>query len=184
MHHLIAVHLHTIAMPDKLEDAALSGALFRAQDPASPSRSSSSSTSRPSSPVPSTHPLLPTYTDRPGAQTGPKGVISDRRFHDRQAHDDAAASVESLRVDQERRAIVAPTVEEEDVMRWRERRMAELRESEGPVKRGLREVGKEGFVAAVERNGWVVVLIYEPVRYPTDKYSADKGRIYLDARLC
>ncbi len=34
----------------------------------------------------------------------------------------------------------------------------------GPGERGgLKEVGKEGFVLAVERRGWVIVLVYEPV---------------------
>jgi hypothetical protein len=36
---------------------------------------------------------------------------------------------------------------------------------EGVGKVGLKEVGKEGFVSAVEKRGWVVVLIYEPVSH-------------------
>lgn len=71
-----------------------------------------------------------------------------------------------------------------EVRKWRKARKEELRRNregtgdadggsaghaalvEGVVKRGgLREVGKEGFVSAVERPGWVVILIYEPVSH-------------------
>ena len=93
-----------------------------------------------------------------------------------------------VREDQEKRKMVALTSEEEDERRERERLMRESGEDEGEVARwrrkrreeihretmnghgdrsvkrgGLREVGKEGFVGAVERPGWVVVLIHEPV---------------------
>jgi hypothetical protein len=71
-----------------------------------------------------------------------------------------------------------------EVRKWRKARKEELRRTregtgdadggsaghaalvEGVVKRGgLRAVGKEGFVSAVERPGWVVILIYEPVSH-------------------
>jgi hypothetical protein len=59
--------------------------------------------------------------------------------------------------------------------RWRAQRRAEIerernkgREEDG-VRRskmgGIREVGREGFIRAVEREGWVLVLIYEPVSW-------------------
>lgn len=58
--------------------------------------------------------------------------------------------------------------------RWRAQRRAEIerernkdREEDGVVRSkngGIREVGREGFIRAVEREGWVLVLIYEPVR--------------------
>ena len=51
---------------------------------------------------------------------------------------------------------------------WRATRRAEMegksKSLDGGGKRGLREIGQEGFLSAVERPGWVVILIYEPVR--------------------
>lgn len=137
-------------------------------------------------------------TEHDGPQTGPKGVISDRRA--RSAADQASARDrrEATRRAQGRRAIVGATVEEEDAMRraeangagmqeeereqdreersareaWRAQRRDELagRGQAGDGRgggKGLREVGEEGFVSAVERTGWVVVLIYEPVCPPS-----------------
>ena len=123
-------------------------------------------------------------------QTGPKGVMSDRRNHDRHIR---LAQHEALRdqiAEQERRKMVVMTSVEEDKARllddrqdekvrekWRRKRMEELKsgmgsgegegdggiEGGGVNRGGLREVGKEGFLKALERPGWVVVLIYEPV---------------------
>ena len=59
--------------------------------------------------------------------------------------------------------------DEEDMERRRRKRRGEMEAEKlddggGWMKRGgLREIGKEGFVRAVERPGRVVVLIYEPV---------------------
>lgn len=60
---------------------------------------------------------------------------------------------------------------------WRASRRAELEKPKevevgredyrGYRRGGLREVGKEGFLNAVEKRGWTVVLIYEPVRLGT-----------------
>lgn len=203
-----------------LEAAALSGDLFRPRSH-SPTRSESTSSplntddelgsdlSRPSSPHGSNANLL-SQSSQPsaaapshsGAQTGPKGVISDRRAQRSQAREDGERDRRAVRAEQERRAIVAETVEQERVRRekeerdreawererereeeenrlkWRRQRREELerergggeRDGEAGLKRGgLREVGKEGFLMAVERPGWVVILIYEPVRaVPTD----------------
>jgi hypothetical protein len=49
------------------------------------------------------------------------------------------------------------------------------------ARKGLREVGKEGFVSAVEREGWVVVVIYEPVSLSCVHLSAKEARWSLDA---
>ena len=67
--------------------------------------------------------------------------------------------------------------------RWRAQRRAEIerernkgREEDGVVRSkngGIREVGREGFIRAVEREGWVLVLIYEPVR-PTALLPASR----------
>lgn len=168
-----------------LEAAALNGSLFQPRS-TSPTRSSSTASpqntddelasdhSPPSSPS-----VLPQSNG--GAQTGPKGVINDQRA--RTLHDKSESERvrrETIRI-QEKRGIVAQTSveeernrkvaekeveeEEEEVKRrWRSSRITEI---DGERKRGgLREVGKEGFVSAVERPGWVVVLIYEPVRFP------------------
>jgi hypothetical protein len=198
-----------------LEAAALSGDLFRPRSD-SPTRSESTSSplntddelgsdlSRPSSPHGSNANLLsqpsqpsaaaPSHS---GAQTGPKGVISDRRAQRSQAREDGERDRRAVRAEQERRTIVAETVEQERVRRekeerdreawererereeeenrlkWRRQRREELerergggeRAGEAALKRGgLREVGKEGVLMAVERPGWVVILIYEPVR--------------------
>lgn len=127
-----------------------------------------------------------------GSRTGPKGVLSDSKEHDTREKNEQRLHLERVKREQEERAIIGSTVgeeeelrekeklirsakedeEEEDLDRIRRLRLDELRNDHhqldmnlhGPVKRkGLREVGKEGFLNAVERPGWVVVLIYEPV---------------------
>jgi len=54
-------------------------------------------------------------------------------------------------------------IQDDELKEWRRKRLDELESDNVRKKGGLREVGKEGFVNAVERDGWVVVLIYEPV---------------------
>ncbi|TXT11095.1 hypothetical protein VHUM_01846 [Vanrija humicola] len=128
---------------------------------------------------------------RAGApQTGPKGVVEDQRAAAAAAAARAQRDgVRATRAAQERAAITAPTVHDEADARlaaqladasldddgrerWRAARLAE---------RGLREVGKESFVAAVERRGWVVVLIYEPLLAET--IALARGLPRLDAPL-
>lgn len=190
----------------ELEHAALSGELFSPRSP-SPSRSTSTSSpqntddelgsdlSAPPSPsLPSSTGAAPPAST--GPQTGPKGVISDRRARTAADQAQSARQRQELRAAQERQAIVGLTVDEEAEERereellketrdedarkereddasaweaWRARRREELgqragdRGNSGGGSKGLREVGQEGFVGAVERPGWVVVLIYEPV---------------------
>lgn len=125
-----------------------------------------------------------------GAQTGPKGVMNDRQHHARQSAMASCLQKQAIIADQEKHAIVGSTSTEEDVLRererllreneedglarekWRASRKAELIRGEnneedgkegGSRRGGLREIGKEGFVSAVERSGWTVILIYEPV---------------------
>ena len=184
-----------------LESAALSGSLFR---PRSHSTARSASTASPtntddelasdlSEPL-SSFPV----SARNGPQTGPKGVIEDRRSHVRQSRLDKERAVRGMQAYQERRKMVGMTSAEDDEHRKWERLMDHREmgfqdeqedeegvregreETEGRVmsgrrvnrwgkdemvrRVGLREVGKQGFVSAVERPGWVVILIYEPVR--------------------
>jgi len=184
-----------------LETAALSGSLFRPRShsparststpsPSNPEDELASDLSGPSSPI--------TFPTRDGPQTGPKGVIADRRAHKLQSRLEREQATRALVNEQEKRSMVAMTVHEEDeerererlledgredgdgggedVARWRRARREELerentigdgRRGGGSVKRGgLRQIGREGFVVAAERPGWVVVLIYEPVRRP------------------
>ncbi|WVR08526.1 hypothetical protein IAU60_005581 [Kwoniella sp. DSM 27419] len=221
-------------MPDSLEAAALNGSLFTFDPtPSSPTRSAETISPRASDdedgdqddpydlegPGPRGSRVgrhaRATRGDRQqatrtieheGPQTGPKGVIEDRRAADTHARAERDRAVAEQAVELNRRAIVGLTVHEEDelrrgekeegegedqgVMEWRRRRRAELaagagryrdedgesdggddgersrRDTEGHpyprVKRGgLRELGVEGYVAAVEQPGWVVVLIYE-----------------------
>lgn len=193
-----------------LEDAALSGELFRQHSGASGARSShdehdhegdthqatddeeslglvsASRAVRQGGSAPAPAPTMRAsrpYAESPrraGApQTGPKGVVEDQRAAVAAAAQAQRDAVRSTRAAQERSAITAPTVHEEEATRklaaqladasldderarWRAARLDELRSAAGQ-ERGLREVGKESFVGAVERRGWVVVLIYEPV---------------------
>jgi hypothetical protein len=190
--------LNRLASMADLEAAALSGDLFRPRSP-SPTRSASTaspvntddelgsdlSDSPPHSP--SVNASQANLLPREGAQTGPKGVIEDRRAENLRVMAERKAVLRRTRLEQKQRAIIAETVEEEAQrrereareeedarVRWRRNRREELElerreQNEGGngvvTKRGgLREVGQGGFVLAVERVGWVVVLIYEPVR--------------------
>ncbi|WVQ95678.1 hypothetical protein IAU59_002776 [Kwoniella sp. CBS 9459] len=215
-------------MPDSLEAAALNGSLFTFQDsPPSPTRSASTSsphntddeldsdldleegpstaqssrlgrrgdTSGKGAPRVRSPPV-----EHDGPQTGPKGVIEDRRAANTHAKQLRDRQVAEQLAEANRRALVGLTIDEEDKLRkreeadgekeddelaeWRRRRKAQLvgqrdvggddeNDDEKPaewdtgrresVKRGgLREVGAEGFVDAVEKPGWVAVLIYEP----------------------
>jgi hypothetical protein len=86
----------------------------------------------------------------------------------------------------ERKAFQAQTLDEEDNDRkklaeepgddlrrqWLRKRQAQLAgyDSDGeedqpsnPTRFRLREIGEEGFVDEVERPGWVLVMLYEPV---------------------
>lgn len=101
----------------------------------------------------------PSFDNRRGAKTGPKGVLGDHAAYQAEARLAGKERTSALKAEQDSRAIIAPTLNEEDeVSRWRHKRIEEMRYASG-----LREVGQEGFVAAVERDGWVCVLIYEPV---------------------
>jgi hypothetical protein len=82
--------------------------------------------------------------------------------------------VAETRAAQERAAITAPTVHEEAARREEEKRAAErdhdelraiidARRRDRGAELGLREVGRPGFINAVERGGWVCVFIYEEV---------------------
>ena len=151
--------------------------------------------SRPSSPHLPSH---TTASSRGGAQTGPKGVINDR---ENQRHSDRIAqSAQRVQLveNQKKKTMIGVTSLEEDSLRekerllkeseedalareqWRARRRAEIERGEkgsgeeeyrGHRRGGLREVGKEGFLSAVEKRGWTVVLIYESVGIVIDLYA-------------
>ncbi|RXK41992.1 hypothetical protein M231_00713 [Tremella mesenterica] len=169
-------------MATDLETAALNGTLFRPRSP-SPTRSASTaspentddelgsdiSPSRPPSAAASSQALL-----HDGPQTGPKGVIEDRKAVERHARRQQEEVLRQRVEEQAERAIVVPSYNEEQARereeeelrsRWRRERREELRSNrergDSPRRGGLKEVGQEGFVNAVERNGWAVVLIYE-----------------------
>jgi len=172
-------------MPDALEEAALSGALFqprersgtptRSDDGSNDSVSEDGSSPQPQASESSTA-LIPEYdeTHAKGAQTGIKGVLNDKKAHTRSSNARQQEEQRDLKHKMEKMAIVGNTWKEEEAIRsrekeeedddgiddWRKKRMDEMK-----LGRGLREVGKEGFVSAVEKAGWVVVLIYEPVSY-------------------
>lgn len=205
-------------MPDKLEEAALSGVLFQERSP-SPSRSISpnllhsgdeededehfDTRQRNRQSSTSTSALLPPSHD--GHHTGVKGVISDRDASERAQRTDAEQARRETAARQARQVISARTVEEEARLRmaemrlkeqqaadddddgeaeakarWRRARREEMEQARRAAgsesldvgadgvhmgkRGGLREIGQEGFVTAVEQRGWVVVLIYEPVR--------------------
>jgi hypothetical protein len=167
-------------MPDALEEAALSGALFQPRERSgTPTRSDdgSESGSEVDNDTPpsggggateSSTALIPGYDEAhsKGAQTGIKGVINDKKAHTRSTTAKHRDEQRELKDRMENMAIVGNTWKEEEEIRaredgiddWRKKRMDEMK-----LGRGLREVGKEGFVGAVEKAGWVVVLIYEPV---------------------
>jgi hypothetical protein len=169
-------------MPDALEEAALSGALFK-DNYRPPERSGTPETSDSGSEPDSedyqneqiagesqTALIEEDEIHAKGAQTGIKGVLNDKKAHTRSTQSKEKREREGLKERMEKMSIVANTWKEEEDMRakkkeqeggieeWRKGRIEEMK-----ARKGLREVGKEGFVSAVEREGWVVVLIYEPV---------------------
>jgi hypothetical protein len=137
--------------------------------------------------TPGPDPEASPFANAQGRQTGVKGVLDDRRasaLANQKAQSEARTSKGA---EQAARAMVGMTIHEEDAYRcgeenkeskedgearerWRRARRHELerekereRAQEGMQRGGLREVGREGFLGAVERRGWVVVLIYESV---------------------
>lgn len=106
-----------------------------------------------------------------GARTGIKGVLNDKKAHTAHTRNEAMVGARELRKRMENTAITIPgrqshktihgagAEEGEGEEEWRKRRIMEFELS----KKGLKEVGKNGFVSAVEKAGWVLVLIYEPV---------------------
>lgn len=168
-------------MPDALEEAALSGALFK-DNYRPPERSGTPEPSDLGSESEDDNPIQRTAGDSTtglieqdelhskGAQTGIKGVLNDKKAHNRSTVSKEKEERRQLKEGMEKMSIVANTWSEEEALRekekegdggldgWRKARIEEMK-----ARKGLREVGKEGFVGAVERSGWVVVLIYEPV---------------------
>jgi hypothetical protein len=121
-----------------LEAAALSGELFSQPRSSSPTRTASTasqpSSSRSSSPSPEPERLANAniHSDRSqGAQTGPKGVISDRKAQDRYSHVQALAERREIMKYQERRGLVGLTLEEEDALREREKEREQSKDDEG-----------------------------------------------------
>lgn len=172
-------------MPDALEEAALSGALFKdnyrpPERSGTPEPNSDSDSNIDSEDDITLNQVGESTTalieedeiHAKGAQTGIKGVLNDKKQHTRSTVSAAKREKEELKGRMEKMSIVGNTWEEEEVLRekekeqdegdglegWRKGRIEEMR-----ARKGLKEVGKEGFVSAVEREGWVVVLIYEPV---------------------
>jgi hypothetical protein len=174
-------------MPDALEEAALSGALFK-DNYRPPERSGtpepSDSGSEPDSEdyqndrtVGDSQTALIEEDEihAKGAQTGIKGVLNDKKAHTRTTQSKEKEERRGLKERMEKMSIVGNTWKEEEDLRakekdqeggiekWRKGRIEEMK-----ARKGLREVGKEGFVSAVEREGWVCVLIYEPVSLSFD----------------
>lgn len=160
-------------MTSGLEAAALSGELFRPRS-LSPARSDSTS-----SPLNtddelasdlddashdgingSSTALVQNQNETKGSRTGIKGVLNDKKADDAHRRQVAKVQADQLRRGMEKAAITLPTPSPAGgVEEWRKKRMMELEAG----RRGLKEIGKEGFVGAVEKRGWVLVLIYEPV---------------------
>jgi hypothetical protein len=181
-------------MPDALEEAALSGALFKdnyrppersgTPEPDS-SGSEADSEDYQDDHIPGESQTALIEEDEihaKGAQTGIKGVLNDKKAHTRSTQSKEKREREGLKERMEKMSIVGNTWKEEEDMRakekdqeggieeWRKGRIEEMK-----ARKGLREVGKEGFVSAVEREGWVCVLIYEPVSLVSGHLSAKKG---------
>jgi hypothetical protein len=187
-------------MPDALEEAALSGALFKdnyrppersgTPEPDS-SGSEADSEDYQDDHIPGESQTALIEEDEihaKGAQTGIKGVLNDKKAHTRSTQSKEKEERRGLKERMEKMSIVGNTWKEEEDMRakekdqeggieeWRKGRIEEMK-----ARKGLREVGKEGFVSAVEREGWVVVLIYEPVSLSCVHLSAKEARWSLDA---
>lgn len=182
-------------MPDALEEAALSGALFK-DNYRPPERSGtpepSDSGSEPDSDSENYHDnavgdsqtalIEEDEIHAKGAQTGIKGVLNDKKAHTRSTLSKQDEERKGLKERMGKMSIVANTWKEEEELRakekdqgdgieeWRSRRIEEMK-----ARKGLREVGKEGFVSAVEREGWVCVLIYEPVSLSSGHLLANRG---------
>jgi len=169
-------------MPDALEEAALSGALFKdnyrppersgTPDPDSSDSEADSDDYLHNAPAGESQDALLEEDEihAKGAQTGIKGVLNDKKAHTRSTQSKQDEERRELKERMEKMSIVGKTWKEEEDMRakerdqrdgieeWRRGRIEEMK-----ARKGLREVGKEGFVSAVEKEGWVCVLIYEPV---------------------
>jgi hypothetical protein len=219
-------------MPDKLEEAVLSGALFADPSlsldtlseyrPPSPSDTSPINTDdelgsdlsdyEPPSDSITSRPYTKSATPAAGAssqqstRTGPKGVLQDSQNAKAEARTEQMLRAKEGREGMERRALLGSTWKEEEAMRdiedrlkrgeivdeddeakrrWKEKRVRELNgggsKGEGGKRRGhLREVGMEGYLRAVEDDGWTVVLIYEPVRCPSFPPLESNCREYLE----
>jgi hypothetical protein len=169
-------------MTSGLEQAALSGELFRMRS-ASPTRSDSTS-----SPTNTDDELASDLEDninessaalvRPqpekGARTGIKGVLNDKKTVDKHKREAGRIEAEEMRKRMEKSAITVPIPSDNGVEEWRKKRMMELEAG----RRGLKEVGKEGFVSAVEKRGWVLVLIYEPVSSTASRHCCSWRSYY------
>jgi hypothetical protein len=127
--------------------------------------------------------------ERKGPNTGVKGVIKDaqhRKAVEREIHRMKIAETNKYL---ESKSFQAQTIDEEDKdkrnavenergyneearQRWLRRRQAGIESQQDTDdedierqrrKTRMREVGEEGFLDAVEREGWVLVMLYEPV---------------------
>lgn len=116
-----------------------------------------------------------------GPRTGIKGVINDKKAYTAYTRSETRDKARELRRKMERTAITSKAPQSTKTMSgaggqgdgdardaWRTQRIMELE----LTRKGLREVGKEGFVHAVEKAGWVLVLIYEPVRLQSTLLTA------------
>ncbi|CED82596.1 Conserved phosducin-like protein [Phaffia rhodozyma] len=192
---------------DTLEQAVLSGALFR--DPSAALDEYRVEDRETPSPEPNTDDELgsdldddvggvpsldtPSYSVGGGSskKTGPKGVIRDQREAMQRNRFIQLRNRLEVNERMERKALLGPTWEEEvrsreedqaamedgdqdgDVVaRWRDRRLAELRNKPNERQRGfLREVGMDGYLSAVESgSSWVIVLVYEKNQTNTPPY--------------
>lgn len=126
--------------------------------------------------------------ERKGPNTGVKGVIKDaqhRKAVEREIHRMKIAETNKYL---ESKSFQAQTIDEEDKdkrnatenesvyneearQRWLRRRQAGIESQQETDdedierqrrKTRMREVGEEGFLDAVEREGWVLVMLYEP----------------------
>lgn len=64
------------------------------------------------------------------------------------------------------------TMQQEDDSQWERQRQGDFAYGGGDVGKGirrgaLREISEHNFIESVEREGWAIVLIYEPVSYTT-----------------
>lgn len=114
-----------------------------------------------------------------GPRTGIKGVLNDQKAYSAHSKSVIADRAREIRDRMEKTSITVNGTQSTKTIAgagadagagvgagaddgpegWRKRRMMEFE----LTKKGLKEVGKQGFLNAVERSGWVLVLIYEPV---------------------